>query len=68
MAGKPVRDECPTCGNVLTVVDARDGWLATCELGHIIELDDELDVPVRLFGLLLAVLYLLAAYIETPLV
>jgi hypothetical protein len=29
-------------------------------------LDDELDVPVRLFGLLLAVLYLLAAYIETP--
>jgi hypothetical protein len=47
------------------VVDARDGWLATCELGHIIELDDELDVPVRLFGLLLAVLYLLAAYVET---
>jgi hypothetical protein len=70
-----VRDECPTCGNFLIIVDATDPddktWLAECELGHLVSVEipaDELDVPVRLFGLLLAVLYLLAAYIETPLV
>jgi hypothetical protein len=50
------------------MVNADNVWVAECELGHLVELTDELDVPVRLFGFLLAVLYLLAAWIETPLV
>jgi hypothetical protein len=60
-----MQDRCPTCDTLLTMVNADDVWVAECELGHLVKLTDELDVPVRLFGLLLAVLYLLAAYIET---
>jgi hypothetical protein len=58
------RDVCPTCGTAISVVNDDDVWIGECELGHLIELEDD-NLTVRLLAL--AFLFLAAAWIEVPL-